>query len=107
MPRTSDLHASNIGSLCFGRRISMPWISGLCLECRISMPDMPNIQTILTNIGHRFVHQSGLDESSGGFTTTFRHGIAFRVYFMFSKIGKNHKYYKMLTKHMICDKNGL
>ena len=45
---------------------------------------MQNIHTILTIIGHRFGHQSGLDESSRRDSTTLRHGIAFRVYFMFS-----------------------
>ena len=28
-------------------------------------PDIPNIHNVLTNIGHRFGHQSGPDESSG------------------------------------------
>ena len=35
---------------------------------------------ILTNIGHRFGHQSGLHESSGRDSTTFLYGIAFHVY---------------------------
>ena len=43
---------------------------------------------ILTNIGHRFVHQSGLDENSGQTSTFVRQGIVFRVYLMFSQIGK-------------------
>ena len=29
-----------------------------------TVPDMPNIQNLLTMIGHRFSHQLGLDESS-------------------------------------------
>ena len=54
--------------------------------------NIPNLDKILTNIGHRFVHQSGLDESSGQRSTILRLRIAFRVYLMFSKIGKNTKY---------------
>ena len=56
-----------------------------------------NIDNILTNIGHRFVHLSGLDESSGQKSTLFRHRIAFRVYLMFSKIDKNTTYWQILT----------
>ena len=33
--------------------------------CRYLGPNIPNIFNILTNIGHHFSHQSGLDESSG------------------------------------------
>ena len=55
-----------------------------------------NIDNILINIGHRFVHQSGLDQSSGRNSTIFRLRIALRVYLMFSQIGKNTKY---LLKH--------
>ena len=46
-------------------------------SCRILI----NIDNILTNIGHRFVHQSGLDQSSGRNSTFFRHRIAFRAYY--------------------------
>ena len=60
----------------------------------IPHPDMPNIHNIFANVGHRFGHQSGLDESSGRKSTTFRLRIAFRVYLMFSKIGV---FYKILT----------
>ena len=56
------------------------------------VPDIPNIHKILTNMGHGFVHQSGLDESSGQKPTIVLHRIAFRVYLMFSRIGKNTKY---------------
>ena len=52
-----------------------------------------HIDNILTNIGHRFVHQSGLEQSSGRNSTFFRLRIAFRVYLMFSEIGKNTKYW--------------
>ena len=48
-----------------------------------TVPDMRNIHDILTTIGHRFGHQSGLDESSGQVSTIFRHGIAIRVCLMF------------------------
>ena len=47
---------------------------------------------MLANIGHRFGHQSGLDESSERNSTTFLHAIAFRVYLVFSKTGKNIEY---------------
>ena len=43
---------------------------------------------ILTIIGHCIRHQPGLDESSGRDSTTFLHGIAFRFYLVFSKVGK-------------------
>ena len=79
--------------------IQMYW--SLCLDYRIAMPRISDpyaryakymyIYTMLTNIGYRFVHQSGLDESSGRKSTTFLHGFAFRVYLMFSEIGKNTK----------------
>ena len=58
---------------------------------------MPNIHNILTIIGHRFGHQSGLDESSGGKFTTFLHGIGFRVYLVFSKIDTNTAYLLIFT----------
>ena len=59
-------------------------------HCEI--PDILHIRRILTNIGHRSVHQSGLDESSGRNPTIIRDGVAFRVYFMFSQIGKGTTY---------------
>ena len=43
-------------------------------------------------IGHRFVHQSGLYESSGQNSATFRHRNAFHVYLVFSEIGRNTTY---------------
>ena len=52
------------------------------------MPDMANIQKILTNMKHRFGHQSGLDEGSRRKSTVCLHGIAFHVYLMFLKISK-------------------
>ena len=52
----------------------------------------PNILNLLRTNGHRFGHPSGLDESSGRNSTTFRHRIAFRVYLVFSKISKNPTY---------------
>ena len=44
---------------------------------------------MLTNIGHRVGHQSGLDESSRQNSIILRDGFAIRVYFVFSKIGKH------------------
>ena len=58
-----------------------------------------NIDNVLTNIGHRFVHQSGLDQSSGRNSAMFRLRIAFRVYLMFSQIDKNTKYCQICQKH--------
>ena len=62
------------------------------LDFVVTVPDMPNIHDMLTNIGHRVGHQSGLDERSGRSSTTFLYGTAFRVYFMFSKIGRSSTY---------------
>ena len=59
----------------------------------ICVPDIPNINKILTNLGHRFVHQSGQDESSGRNSTFFGNRIAFRVYVVYSQIGTNTDYY--------------
>ena len=70
-------------------RAPLTWPAWLHAIGNISIP---NIVKILTNIGHRFVHQSGLDESSGHKSTIFRHRIPFHVYLMFSQIGKNAKY---------------
>ena len=52
-----------------------------------TLPDMPNIQNLLTIIGHCFGHQSGIDESSGRSSTIFLSGIAFRVYLLFAQTG--------------------
>ena len=57
-----------------------------------SLPDMQNTHNILTNIGHRFGHQSGLYESSGLNSTSFLFGFALHVYLVFSQIGKNITY---------------
>ena len=59
---------------------------------------------ILTNIGHRVGHQSGLYESSGRNSTIFLHGIAFRVYLVFSKIGKHSTHWQTLPKTYIYQK---
>ena len=45
---------------------------------------MQSIQNILTNVGHRVGHQSSLDESSERNMTTFLHGIAIRVFGVFT-----------------------
>ena len=61
-------------------------------RCRGRFPDMPYIHNLLPNIGHRFGHQAGLDESSGRISTLFLRGIASCVYFMslmFCQIDKN------------------
>ena len=73
------------------------WPIGYAILYVGTVPDIPNIHKILTNIGHRFVHQSGLDESPGQKSTICLHRIAFRVYLLFSRMGKNRKYYKRLT----------
>ena len=59
---------------------------------------MPNIDKRLTNVGHRFVHQSGLDESSRHKSTFVRHRIALRIYLMFSKIDKSTTYEQICSK---------
>ena len=48
---------------------------------------------ILTIIGHRFGHLSGLDESSARDSSIFLHGIAFRVYLASSKTIENTTYH--------------
>ena len=60
--------------------------------CRYSTRYTKNIHQILKSIGHRFVYQSGLDESPGQKSTKFRLRIEFRVYLMFSQVGKNTTY---------------
>ena len=52
------------------------------------VPNIPNIHNILTNIGHRFGHQSGLYESSGQNSAAILIAYSFRVYFVFSNICK-------------------
>ena len=46
------------------------------------------------DVGHRFGHQSGLDESSERISTTCLHGIAFRVYLMMPKYVETMSIYK-------------
>ena len=53
-----------------------------------STEDMSNIYNVLPFIGHRFGHQSGLDEISGRISAISLYGIAVRLYLVFSKIGK-------------------
>ena len=66
-----------------------------------TIPAVPTLHNILTNIGHRFGHQSGLDESSRRNSTASLHEAALCVYLVFPKIGKNTKRYKILTKTVI------
>ena len=66
-----------------------------------TVPDMPGINNILTTIGHRSGHPSGLDESSRRNSTTFLFGIAFRVYLVFSHIHRNTGDYQILTETVI------
>ena len=67
--------------------------------CRYSAMYTKYTKYILTNIGHRLGHQSGLDESSGQHEfSRYLHGFAFRVYVVFSKSGKNIRYSQMSTK---------
>ena len=63
-----------------------------------TVPDMLNISDRVPNIGHCFGHQSGLDESSRLNSTTFLHGIAFRIYLAFPEIRTNSTYDQILTK---------
>ena len=58
------------------------------------VPNIPNISNILTNIGHRFGHQSGLYESSAQNSAAILIAYSFRVYLLFSKICINCKYHK-------------
>ena len=59
---------------------------------------MPNMHDVLTISGHRFGHQSGIDESSRRNPITCLHRIAFRVYLMFSKLAYNKWSQHILTK---------
>ena len=73
--------------------------------CRYStVPYIPNIHNVFANIGHRFGQHSGLNENSGRNSTTLVCEFAFRVYLMFSKVGKNFNYQQILTKTVICGK---
>ena len=47
------------------------------------MPNIHNMMLLLLTIGHRFGHQSGLDESSGRNSPAFLHGFAIRIYLVF------------------------
>ena len=49
------------------------------------IPDMPNIHNIFAIIGHRFGHQSRLDESSRQKTTISLHQNASRAFLVFFK----------------------
>ena len=53
-------------------------------------PDVQNINNILTNVRHRFGHQSGLYENSRQEPSIFN-VFAFRVYLMFLTIDTNTK----------------
>lgn len=52
-----------------------------------TIPDIPNMHNLLPNIGYRFGHQSGLDESQRRKPTTFLDRLAFRVHLGFSIVG--------------------
>ena len=69
-------------------------------------PDMLNINDILSIIGYRFGHQSGLYKSSGRNSTTFGHRNVLRVYLVFSEITKNIQYYNIyvLSKAHLLEK---
>ena len=56
---------------------------------------------MLTIAGHRFGHQSGLDENSGRKSTTCLHGIASRAYFTSTK------YLQLFTKDALFQKGML
>ena len=55
----------------------------------------------LIGIGHRLRQQPGLDESSGRNLETFLHGVAFSVYLMFSKTGKNTWCWHIVANHFL------
>ena len=57
-----------------------------------TVPYMPNINNIWTNIGHRSGHQSGLHENEGRNSITFLYGSAVRVYLVFYKKMKSTQY---------------
>ena len=65
---------------------------------------MLNIPNILTIVGYRFGHPSGLDESSGWNSTAFLHGVEFRVYLLLSKIFKNMTHCQLLTETHLFEK---
>ena len=71
-----------------------------------AVPDIPiyTILYFLTNVGHRVGHQSGLDESSGQIPAAILNVFAFRVYLVFSNIGKNIKHGQILTETVISNK---
>ena len=53
-----------------------------------TVPDMPNIPNILTNVGHRFGHQSSLGRVQEEAGPLCLYGVAFRVYLVFPNIAK-------------------
>ena len=59
------------------------WVATYAAPYVGTVPDIPNTHKMSTNIGHRFVHQSGLDETSGRNSTTFRH----RKIMLHSRVG--------------------
>ena len=67
-----------------------------------TVPDMPKIYNSLTNIRHRFGHQSGIDGCSKRKSTSFPHGIALPVYLVFSKISENDNYWQKSPKTCVC-----
>ena len=58
-----------------------------------TVPDIPNIHNILTNI-QQFGRQWGLDESSGRKSATLVHGFAFSVDLMCSNINTTIEYHQ-------------
>ena len=71
-----------------------------------TLPDMTCIYNISTIVGHRFGHQSGVDDSSGRNSITILHGIAFHIYLMFSKIG-NIRQYNTVLYYTVINNNTL
>ena len=61
------------------------------------MQDVPNMYNILIIIGHRFGHQSGLDETSGRFSTTILHGTAFPIDLVLNRKTNKHNHNKRLN----------
>ena len=62
----------HVGEPKYVRSIVVPYVG--------TVADIPNTHNVLTNIGHRFGHQSALDESSRRRPIILQNSFAFRVY---------------------------
>ena len=75
-----------------------------CITVRSTVGRYSNMFNILTITGHRFGHQTRLDESSGRNAIIFLCEIAVRVYLVFSKIGETLHIHKYVLKHNCLNK---